>query len=44
MNIQSVRNLLFRALDKIRKDLAIQGITGIENVEMFLWLVFGQKK
>jgi RNA polymerase sigma factor (sigma-70 family) len=44
MNIQSVRNLLFRALDKIRKDMADQGVTGVENVEMFLWLVFGQKK
>ena len=27
MNIQSVRNLLFRALDKIRKDMSDQGIT-----------------
>lgn len=44
MNIQSVRNLLFRALDKIRKDMSDQGVTGVENVEMFLWLVFGQKK
>lgn len=43
MNIQSVRNLLFRALDKIRKDMSDQGITGVENVEMFLWFVFGQK-
>ena len=44
MNIQSVRNLLFRSLEKIRKDMAGQGITGVENVEMFLWFVFGQKK
>lgn len=44
MNIQSVRNLLFRALDKIRKDMSGQGVMGIENIEMFLWLVFGQKK
>ncbi|MDP3435328.1 MAG: RNA polymerase sigma factor, partial [Bacteroidota bacterium] len=43
MNIQSVRNLLFRSLDKIRKDMADQGITGVENVEMFLWFVFGKK-
>jgi RNA polymerase sigma factor (sigma-70 family) len=43
MNIQSVRNLLFRSLDKIRKDMADQGVTGVENVEMFLWFVFGQK-
>ncbi len=43
MNIQSVRNLLFRSLEKIRKDMADQGVTGVENVEMFLWFVFGQK-
>ncbi len=43
MNIQSVRNLLFRSLDKIRKDMAVHGITGVENVEMFLWFIFGQK-
>lgn len=44
MNIQSVRNLLFRALEKIRKDLSEHGVSGIENVEMFLWTIFGQKK
>lgn len=44
MNIQSVRNLLFRALDKIRKDMTEKGVAGVENVEMFLWLVFSQKK
>ncbi len=44
MNIQSVRNLLFRSLEKIRKDMSDQGVTGAENVEMFLWFVFGQKK
>lgn len=43
MNIQSVRNLLFRSLEKIRKDLSGKGVTGVENVEMFLWLMFGQK-
>jgi RNA polymerase sigma factor (sigma-70 family) len=43
MNIQSVRNLLFRSLEKIRKDMSDQGVTGVENVEMFLWYVFGQK-
>ena len=43
MNIQSVRNLLFRSLDKIRKDMSDQGVTGIENVEMFLWFFFGKK-
>jgi RNA polymerase sigma factor (sigma-70 family) len=44
MNIQSVRNLLFRSLDKIRKDMSDQGVTGVENVEMFLWFLFGKKK
>lgn len=44
MNIQSVRNLLFRALDKIRKDLANQGVAGVENVEVLLWNIFQQKK
>lgn len=44
MNVQSVRNLLFRALDKIRQDMSDQGVKGVENVEMFLWFVFGQKK
>lgn len=44
MNVQSVRNLLFRSLEKIRKDMADQGVTGVEDVEMFLWFVFGQKK
>ena len=43
MNIQSVRNLLFRALEKIRKDMQNQGISGVENVEMFLWTVFSKK-
>ncbi|MDO8930146.1 MAG: sigma-70 family RNA polymerase sigma factor [Bacteroidota bacterium] len=43
MNIQSVRNLLFRSLDKIRKDMFDKGVTGVENVEMFLWFVFGKK-
>ncbi len=44
MNIQSVRNLLFRALEKIRKDLSDQGVTSVPNIEMFLWFVFGKKK
>lgn len=43
MNLQSVRNLLFRALEKIRKDMHNQGVSGVENVEMFLWTVFGKK-
>lgn len=44
MNIQSVRNLLFRSLEKIRKDMSAQGVNGVENVEMFLWFVFRQAK
>lgn len=44
MNIQSVRNLLFRALDKVRKDLASQGVAGVENIEVLLWNIFQQKK
>lgn len=44
MNTQSVRNLLFRALENIRKDMTVQGVAGVENVEMFLWFVFSQKK
>lgn len=44
MNIQSVRNLLFRALEKVRKDLASQGVAGVENVEVLLWNVFLRKK
>ena len=43
MNVQSVRNLLFRSLDKIRKDMSDQGVTGVENVEVFLWFFFGKK-
>lgn len=44
MNVQSVRNLLFRALDKIRKDMSDQGVTGVENIEMFLFTIFRKKK
>ena len=43
MNIQSVRNLLFRSLDKIRKDMSLLGVTGADNVEMFLWFIFSKK-
>ena len=43
MNVQSVRNLLFRSLDKIRKDMSNQGVMGVENVEMFLWSLFSKK-
>lgn len=44
MNVQSVRNLLFRALEKIRKDLANLGVSGVENIEILLWSIFQQKK
>lgn len=44
INIQSVRNLLFRSLEKVRKDMADQGITNTENIEMMLWVLFSQKK
>jgi RNA polymerase sigma factor (sigma-70 family) len=44
MNIQSVRNLLFRSLDKIRKDLSDQGVTSVDNVEMFLFTIFTKKE
>lgn len=44
INIQSVRNLLFRSLDKVRKDMADQGITNTENIEMMLWFLFSLKK
>jgi len=43
MNVQSVRNLLFRSLDKIRKDMSDHGVTGVENVEIFLWTLFSRK-
>jgi len=44
INVQSVRNLLFRSLEKVRKDMNDQGITNIENIEMMLWFLFAQKK
>jgi len=44
MNIQSVRNLLFRSLEKIRGDLSVQGVAGVDNVEIFLWTIFSKKK
>jgi len=42
MNVQSVRNLLFRALEKVRNDLNNTGISGSADVEMFLLIVFYQ--
>jgi RNA polymerase sigma factor (sigma-70 family) len=43
MNVQSVRNLLFRSLEKIRKDMSDIGIKGVEDVEILLWFFFGKK-
>ena len=44
MNVQSVRNLLFRALEKLRSDLNNTGIGGLSDVEMFLLIVFRRIK
>ena len=44
MNVQSVRNLLFRALEKVRSDLNNTGISGSSDVEMFLLIVFHRIK
>ncbi len=44
MNIQSVRNLLFRSLEKIRHEMSDKGVSGVENIEIFLWTVFSKKK
>ncbi len=44
MNVQSVRNLLFRALEKLRSDLNNTGVSGLSDVEMFLLIVFRQIK
>lgn len=44
MNVQSVRNLLFRALENIRKDMKSAGIKGHPDVEMFLFSLFQKKK
>jgi RNA polymerase sigma factor (sigma-70 family) len=44
MNVQSVRNLLFRALEKIRKDMNSSGIKGRSDVEIFLMHIFQKQK
>jgi RNA polymerase sigma factor (sigma-70 family) len=44
MNVQSARNLLFRALENIRRDMNASGITGSSDIEMFLLIVFQKKK
>lgn len=43
MNVQSVRNLLFRALAKIRKDLEDTGFHSSENIEIILFTFFQKK-
>jgi len=40
MNTQSVRNLLFRALEHIRKDLKDNGFHSSENIEIILFQFF----
>lgn len=42
MNVQSVRNLLFRALEKVRSDLKDIGFQGYENIELILFLLFSK--
>ena len=44
MNVQSVRNLLFRALEHLRKDMKSFGIEGPTDVEIFLFSLFQKKK
>lgn len=43
MNVQSVRNLLFRALEHIRKDMKSFGIEGNSDVEAFLLTIFQKR-
>jgi len=44
MNVQSVRNLLFRALAKIRKDLRDTVFHSSENIEIILFTFFLKNK
>jgi len=44
MNVQSVRNLLFRALENIRRDMNASGITGPTGVEIFLVSIFQKRR
>lgn len=44
MNIQSVRNLLFRALENIRKEMKDIGIEGASDTEIFLLSIFRKNK
>jgi len=43
MNIQSVRNLLFRTLEKIRKEVNDSDIQQSENIELILFSLFGRQ-
>jgi len=43
MNIQSVRNLLFRALEKVRNDLKDIAFHNAENIELILFSLFSKK-
>ena len=43
MNVQSVRNLLFRALEKIRNDLKDKGFREAGNIELFLFRIFQKR-
>lgn len=43
MNVQSVRNLLFRGLEKIRKDLKHTGFHSSDNIEIILFNFFQKK-
>lgn len=44
MKVQSVRNLLFRALGKIRNELKDLGFHGYENIEIILFTLFSIKR
>jgi RNA polymerase sigma factor (sigma-70 family) len=44
MNVQSVRNLLVRALESIRRDKNAPGMMGSNNVEIFLLHIFSKNK
>lgn len=43
MNVQSVRNLLFRALEKIRSEIESDDIE-LSNVEVFLFMLFSKNR
>jgi RNA polymerase sigma factor (sigma-70 family) len=43
MNIQSVRNLLFRALENIRENMRGLDVEGASDIEVFLFALFQKK-